>query len=147
MEVNILVIVQWPHVCTAITREVVIKTSLKLQFHITRIMEVILTSIFRIHTKLGLFLPSYFLEECRTFNDYVDIKRWQVVKKCLFWSTLRFKNVHIEVSTQVVVKKGQNCVHVVIECPHAEVTKMAKFRLYPDHFTVPKIDLIFLFSF
>ena len=31
------------------------------------------------------------------FNDYVDKKRWWVVKKCLFLSTFMVKNVHVEV--------------------------------------------------
>ena len=41
-------------------------------------------------------------------------KGWQVVKKCLFLSTFRVKNVHVEVGGG---QKEQNCVHVVIECP------------------------------
>jgi hypothetical protein len=43
-------------------------------------------------------------------NDYVDKKRLWVVQKSLFLSKFSGKNVH-------VVKKDQNCVHVVIECP------------------------------
>ena len=38
-----------------------------------------------------------------------------VVQKSLFLSTFRVENVHVEVGGGV--KKGQNCVHVVIECP------------------------------
>ena len=48
----------------------------------------------------------------RTFNDYMDKKRWS--KKSLFLSTFRLKNVYVEVGGG---QKGQNCVHVVIEWP------------------------------
>ena len=37
-------------------------------------------------------------------------------QKNLFLSTVRVKNVHIEVGCG---QKGQNCVHVVIKCLHA----------------------------
>ena len=41
-----------------------------------------------------------------TFNDYVD-KKEEVVNNAFF----------VQVEVGVVKKKGQNCVHVVIECP------------------------------
>ena len=50
-----------------------------------------------------------------TFNDYVDKKKWVGGAKMSIFSTFRNKICPIR-GRGLVVKKGPNCVHVVIEC-------------------------------
>ena len=59
--------------------------------------------------------------------------RWS--KKCLFLSTFRVKNVHVEIGGG---QKGQNCVHVVIECPLDEwIAKICKKKFHDVFFLNP----------
>ena len=52
-----------------------------------------------------------------SFKNYIDKMKWVGGQKCLLLSTFNVKNLH----GKLVVKKGKNHVHVVIEWVKANI--------------------------